>query len=202
MAKKIILGVVIAIAALMVLLAIIVQFQPSEFHVSRTVKVAATPAEVFEQVNDFHKWEQWSPWLKIDPQAKGTYEGPVAGEGAIFRWAGNAEVGEGSMEILESKPGEHVRIKLHFLKPFEDVAATAFQLQPEGELTAVTWSMDGHLNAISKLLCLFVMDMDAMIGEKYEEGLLNIKQIVEAPDPSPTESSEPVAEAAAGKTLQ
>ena len=190
MAKKIILGVVIAIAALMVLLAIIVQFQPSEFHVTRTVKVAAAPEEVFEQVNDFHKWEQWSPWLKVDPNAKGTYEGPTAGEGAIFRWAGNAEVGEGSMEILESKPAEHVRIKLHFLKPFEDIAATDFHLKPEGDLTAVTWSMDGHMNTISKLLCLFVMDMDTMIGDKYEEGLLNIQKIVEAPEPTVTNAAE------------
>src|SRR5688572_798523 len=118
--------IVLPIAAVLVVLAIgfaaDVALQPAEFHIERTALMKATPAEVFAQVNDFHKWEGWSPWLKVDPNAKGTYEGPESGEGAIFRWAGNAEVGEGSMTILESKPHELIRIKLHFVKPFEDTA--------------------------------------------------------------------------------
>jgi hypothetical protein len=118
--------------------------------------------------------------LDLDPNSKVTFEGPEAGEGAIFRWAGNAEVGEGSMTIQESRPPEYVKIELHFIKPFEDTAITEFKLAPDGDATNVTWTMDGQHNFVSKAMCLLVMDMDKMIGDKYEEGLANMQAVVEA----------------------
>ena len=178
--------VILPIAAVLLVLAVgfaaDVALQPAEFHIERTALMKAAPADAFAQVNDFHKWDGWSPWIKIDPNAKSTFEGPESGEGAIFRWAGNAEVGEGSMTILESKPHELIRIKLHFVKPFEDTAQTDFTFRPEGDQTAVTWSMDGKNNFVSKMICLLLMDMEAMIGGKYEEGLAKMKSIVEAPE--------------------
>jgi Polyketide cyclase / dehydrase and lipid transport len=201
MLKKILLGSAAASVVLVGLLVIVIAMQPSEFHIERSAKMAAAPGEVFEQVNDFHKWDGWSPWVKLDPNAKNSFEGPAAGEGAIFRWAGNAEVGEGSMTILESRPPEHVRIKLHFVKPFEDTAITEFMLKPAGDETSVTWSMDGKNNFISKAFCLFIMNMDKMIGDKYEEGLASMKKIVEAPEEAkPREESAKPAEETSTKS--
>jgi len=97
----------------------------------------------------------------------------------MFRWAGNKEVGEGSMTITESRPSERIRIKLEFLKPFRDTATTEFTFKPEGDQTTVTWSMAGENNFMSKAVCLF-MDMDKMVGGKYEEGLATLKSLVEA----------------------
>ena len=45
----------------------------------------------------------WSPWAKIDPAAKITFEGPPAGTGAGYTWAGNNKVGEGRMTITDSQ---------------------------------------------------------------------------------------------------
>jgi hypothetical protein len=204
MLRKIILSVLAVAALLIIGLAIAIAMQPNTFHIERSATMAAPPETVFAQVNDFHKWEAWSPWLKADPNAKTTYEGPAQGEGAIYRWAGNAEVGEGSVTIAESRPPEYVRIRLHFLKPFEDTAVTEFSLKPDGDKTTVTWSMDGQNNFMSKAFGLLVMDMEAMIGGKYEEGLASMKQIVEAapvevagdaPAATPVEtSSEPLPE--------
>ena len=72
MLKKILIVLVTIIA----LFLIVVALQPSEFSVERTATMAAPPATVFEQVNDFHKWEAWSPWAKLDPDAKIAFEGP------------------------------------------------------------------------------------------------------------------------------
>jgi hypothetical protein len=180
--KKILIGAAVAAVVLLAILTVVIAMQPSEFHIERSARMHAPPAEVFEQVNDFHNWNHWSPWLDLDPNAKNTFEGSTSGEGAVFRWAGNADVGEGSMEILESRPPEQVRIKLHFLKPFEDTAATEFKLKPEGDETLVTWSMDGRHNFFSKAMCVLFMDMDEMIGSKYEVGLARMKKIVEAPE--------------------
>jgi polyketide cyclase/dehydrase/lipid transport protein len=198
MRKKIILGILGALAVLIIGFVAVAAMQPSEFHIARSATMAAAPDEVFTQVNDFHKWESWSPWLKIDPNAKTTYEGPSEGEGAIFRWAGNSEVGEGSMTIIESRPHEHIRIKLDFLKPFENTANAEFAFKPVDDKTNVTWSMSGKNNLLGKVMCL-LMNMDKMIGDKYDEGLANMKKIVEAPPPNqpepaaPTSATEPPA---------
>jgi hypothetical protein len=195
MVKKIVLAVSAVVLVLAIGLVTVIAMQPSEFHIERSATMSAPPEKVFAQVNDFHHWENWSPWLKVDPNAKGTYEGPSSGEGAIFRWTGNAEVGEGSMTITESRPHELIRIKLHFLKPMEDTATTDFTFQPSGDETKVTWSMDGRNNFIAKAMCLFVFDMEEMIGGKYEEGLASMKAIVEATEAtSADESPMPIVE--------
>lgn len=185
MLKKVLLSVAAIVAVSVIGFVVVVAMQPSEFHVERSATMAAPPDTVFAQINDFHKWDAWSPWLKIDPSAKTSFEGPSSGEGAVFRWAGNADVGEGNMTIVESRPNERVRINLHFIKPFEDTAPTEFVLKGDGNQTTVTWTMDGRNNFLSKIFCLF-MSMDQMIGSKYEEGLANMKAIVET---APTEPS-------------
>jgi hypothetical protein len=169
----------IAIAAIIVVFVVVVALQPSEFRIVRSATISAPAPAVFAQVNDFHNWEAWSPWAKLDPAAKATFEGPSAGTGAIFKWAGNKEVGEGSMTITESRPSDLIRIKLEFLRPFEATNSAEFTFKPEGNRTAVTWSMEGKNNFIAKAVCLF-MNMDKMVGGQFEQGLAQMKSVAEA----------------------
>jgi hypothetical protein len=171
--------ILIALAAIVVVFVGVVAMQPSDFRIVRTATMSAPAPAVFAQVNDFHNWEAWSPWAKLDPAAKNSFEGPFAGTGAIFRWAGNKEVGEGSMTITESRPSDLIRIKLEFLKPFAGTNTAEFTFKPDGDQTAVTWSMAGENNFIAKAVCLF-MNRDKMVGGKFEEGLAQMKSIVEA----------------------
>jgi hypothetical protein len=187
MAKKILLTVVVVLVVVVGGFLGIVAMQPSKYHIERSAAMAAPPEEVFEHINNLRKWNDWSPWAKLDPHAKNTFEGPESGEGAIFRWAGNDQVGEGSLTIVESKPSEHVKLKLDFIKPMQDTATTDFRFQPSGEKTVVTWTMDGENGFVEKMFCMF-MDMEGMVGGSYEEGLANIKKIVEAP-PAGSEAS-------------
>jgi hypothetical protein len=174
MTKKIL----IAIGAIVVVFLIVVALQPAEFRVVRSASMSAPPPAVFEQVNDLHKWAAWSPWEKLDPALKRTYEGPAAGTGAIYRWVGNNKVGEGSMTITESRPSDLIRIKLEFLQPFASTADTEFTFKPEGNQTEVTWSMAGKNNFMAKAMCLF-MNMDKMVGGQFEQGLAQMKSLVE-----------------------
>jgi hypothetical protein len=171
--------ILIAVAVLVVLFVIIVALQPSEFRVARSATVSAPSPAVFAQVNDFHKWEAWNPWGKIDPAMKQTYEGAAAGTGAIYTWTGNNEVGEGRMTITESRPSELIRINLEFFKPFAANSSAEFTFKPEGNQTAVTWSMAGQNNFMAKAIHLFI-NMDKMIGGQFEKGLASMKSIVEA----------------------
>jgi uncharacterized protein YndB with AHSA1/START domain len=171
--------VLIAIAVIVVVFAVIVVLQPSSFRVARSTSISAPPAVVFAQVNDFHKWEAWNPWGKIDPAMKQTYEGAPAGTGAVYSWAGNNEVGVGRMTITERRPNDLIRIKLEFFKPFAARSQSEFTFKPEGGQTAVTWSMTGNNNFMAKAVHLF-MNMDKMVGGQFEKGLAQMKAVVEA----------------------
>src|SRR2546423_14856332 len=122
MLKKILIG----LAAVVGIFLIIVALQPAQYRVVRTATIPAAPAAVFDQVNDLHKWDAWSPWAKLDPAVKNTFEGPQAGTGAVFAWVGNSQVGEGRMTITDSRANELVRLKPAFIKPFASVATTEF----------------------------------------------------------------------------
>jgi len=171
--------ILIAVAVIIVVLAVIVALQPSEFRVARSATISAPAPAVFAQVNDFHKWEAWNPWGKIDPAMKQSYEGAPAGTGAIYTWAGNNEVGEGRMTIIENRPSELIRVKLEFFKPFAATNTAEFTFKPEANQTVVTWSMFGENNFMAKAIHLF-MNMDEMIGGQFEKGLASMKSIVEA----------------------
>ncbi|MGQ0446544.1 MAG: SRPBCC family protein [Beijerinckiaceae bacterium] len=171
---------------LMVLAVIVIAFlvavalRPSEFRVERTARIAAAPASVFEQINDFHRWESWSPWAELDPSARNSFEGKPAGEGAVFAWSGNTKVGQGRMTITESRPSELIRIKLDFMKPFRATNAATFTFKPEGDQTVVAWSMAGRNNFMGKAMGLF-MNCDKMVGGQFETGLANLKSVTEGP---------------------
>ncbi|OAI42973.1 polyketide cyclase [Verrucomicrobia bacterium SCGC AG-212-E04] len=168
----------LALVALIVVFAIVVALQPASYRIVRSTKIAAPPGTVFPLVNDFHKWDAWSPWAKLDPAMKTTFEGPTAAPGSIYKWSGNKEVGEGQMTLLESKLNELVRIKLEFLKPFADTCATDFTFKPDGNGTDVNWSMSGNRNFVAKAICLF-MNMDKLVGGDFEKGLAKMKSEAE-----------------------
>lgn len=176
MLKKLFLGLI----ALLVVLAVVVAMQPDDYRISRSTAVAATPDQVFAQVNDFHNWDAWSPWAKLDPNAKAMFEGPRAGEGAVFAWSGNNEVGEGRMTLTQSRPNELIRIKLDFIKPMEGTSDVEFTFKPQNTDTVVTWTMSGRNNFIGKAICL-IMNQDKMIGGYFEKGLASLKSVAETP---------------------
>jgi hypothetical protein len=171
--------ILIAIAAIVVVFAVVVALQPSSFHVARSIRISAPTAEVFAQVNDFHKWEAWNPWGKIDPAMKQSYEGAPSGTGAFYTWAGNNEVGEGRMTVIESRPSDLIRIRLEFFKPFAATSLSEFTFKPEGDQTAVTWTMTGNNNFMAKAVHLF-MNMDNMVGGQFEKGLAQMKAAAQA----------------------
>jgi hypothetical protein len=170
--------ILLALLAIIVIFAVFVALQPAGFRVTRSATIDAPPATVFPQVNDFHNWDAWSPWAKIDPAMKQTYEGAPAGTGAIYRWSGDNKVGEGRMTMTESRPVDRVGIKLEFMRPFKATNTAEFTFQPQGPGTLVTWSMSGQKNFMTKAVHLF-MDMDKMLGGQFDKGLAQMKAVVE-----------------------
>ena len=171
---------IIAILFAMLVAAILVYAatRPDSFRIERSATIKAAPEKVFPLINDFHQWEAWSPWEKIDPGLKRTYEGAASGKGAVYSWNGNKDVGAGRMEIVESTPASKIVLKLDFTAPFAANNAVEFILERQGETTRITQAMYGPSPFISKLMGLF-FSIDKMVGDKYEQGLASLKAIAE-----------------------
>ncbi len=167
------------VAALIVVLLVVVALQPAAFQIARSTTISAPAAAIFPHVNDLHAWVAWSPFEKLDPAMKRTYEGPPSGAGASQSWSGNSKAGEGRLTIMESKLNELVRLKLEFVRPFACCNNVDFTFKPEGSQTVVSWDMTGENGFMAKGFGL-IMNMDKMVGKEFAEGLANLKSVVEA----------------------
>jgi uncharacterized protein YndB with AHSA1/START domain len=174
MLRRLVIGLVALIAAF----AVVVWFQPDDYRLTRSTVIAAPAARVFAQVNDLRKWDDWSPWAKLDPNAKVTFEGPQSGVGASFKWNGNDKVGAGTMTITESRPNERVATRTDFVKPFTGTSHSDFVFSEQSGQTNVIWTMAGKQNFIGKAMCLFI-SMENMLGPDFEKGLMQLKQVGE-----------------------
>jgi hypothetical protein len=144
--------------------------------VSRTATIAAPADKIFPHINNFKKWDAWSPWAKLDPNAKSSFSGPEQGTGAVFAWDGNMDVGKGQMTIVESKPNESLKIKLDFSSPTVQSNDVDFVLLPEGEGTKVTWTMSGERSFVDRIFCT-LFQVDSMVGAMYEKGLESLGKV-------------------------
>jgi uncharacterized protein YndB with AHSA1/START domain len=156
---------------------VLIQRRPDEFRVTRSVAIDAPAQAIFDNVNELRKWDAWSPWAKLDPNATSNFDGPSAGVGSSMSWAGK-KVGVGRMTIVESRPNDLVRFKLEFEKPMKAVNTAEFLLSPDAERTTVSWTMFGRNSFIGKAMGLF-MNCDKMVGEQFEKGLATLKAVSE-----------------------
>jgi hypothetical protein len=175
MLKKILLGLVAIIALFLVYAAT----RPAAFRVERSATLPASPTALFAHVNDHQKFNTWNPFLKLDPNVKNTYSGPAAGVGAVCSWDGNSDIGAGSSTIIESKPGELVRMRMDWKRPMEGTSTVDFTFKPAGDKTVVTWAMYGQNNFLGKVMSVF-MDCDKMCGPAFEQGLADLGKVASA----------------------
>jgi uncharacterized protein YndB with AHSA1/START domain len=175
-------------------------FLPTSAHVERSITTTASPQTVFELVNGFRRFNEWSPWAQLDHDAKYTFSGPDTGVGARMEWTSDKpDVGSGSQEIIAVEPGRSVTNALDFGQ--QGRATARLTLTPEAVGTRVVWAFDtsfeGHY-----FQRYFGLLMDRFIGPDYEKGLARLKQLAEAGTPAeaPAISAPEVAESAAPAT--
>ncbi|MCE9611124.1 MAG: SRPBCC family protein [Chthoniobacter sp.] len=179
MIKKILLG----LAAIIALVLLVAAFKSPDFRVERSLTIAAPPEALFGWFNSPKKFDEFNPWLKLDPAAKVEYTGPESGVGAVASWAGKA-TGKGRATIIESKPGELVRLRMDWIEPMEGVSTVDYLFKPEGGKTTVTWAMYGKSNFVGRLMSIF-MSCESMCGPQFEKGLADVAKLVTTAKPAP-----------------
>jgi uncharacterized protein YndB with AHSA1/START domain len=171
---------IIGIIVLLVIAAVLIiaATKPDTFRVQRSTTIAAPPEKIFPHINDFHAWTAWSPYERKDPNMKRAFSGAAMGQGAIYEWDGDKNVGRGRIEITEASPPSRGALNLDMLKPFEAHNKVDFTLEPQGSATLVTWAMHGHTPYLAKIMHVF-FNMDRMVGGDFEAGLANLKAVAE-----------------------
>ena len=169
MLKTILLVAVLAIAAVLFYAAT----RPDTFSLQRSLWIQAPPARIHALINDLRQFNTWNPYEKKDPAIQGHYPGPTAGPGARYEFKGNRDVGEGSLEIVDSA-AQRVTMRLDMTAPMQGSNTITFTLVPREAGTEVTWAIQGASPYVAKLMGIF-LNMDDMIGRDFESGLVALK---------------------------
>lgn len=184
------------LVGLILLLLIVSLFLPSQVHVEREAVIDAPQEVVFNQVNTLRNWEDWSPWHTIDPEMKLHYEGPPAGEGARYRWeSDHRNVGNGSLTITRSERPARIETEMDFME--QGTAQGSYTFEPTNGGTRVVWAMDSDMgrNPVGRY---FGLMMDRWIGQDFERGLANLKQVSEEAARKDTTGADAPVQAAEG----
>lgn len=172
--------VAMSYAVVMFLIAVLIMARRTsdEYRVSRSNIIYASPAALYQQVNTLRNWQSWSPWAKIDPNAKIIFEGPESGVGAVMHWEGNKKIGKGSLTITEVRPDAYIQFRLDMQKPISSTSTVEFRFDNNGSNQLVTWAMYGKKDYTAKIMSV-AFNCDKHLGEQLEKGLSNLKSLVE-----------------------
>jgi effector-binding domain-containing protein len=167
-------------------------FINGEYDVEREITINQPKAMVFDYVRYLKNQDKFSVWAKMDPNMKKGFEGIDGTVGCFSTWDSEIDsVGKGEQEIKKIIKGERIDFELRFLKPFEATDNAYFITDSIGEnQTKIKWGFDGKMNYPMNLMLLF-MDMEGMLAPSLEEGLENLKNILESiPTKIPVEITE------------
>ncbi len=171
--------VLYVLLALVIIIAILGAFAPNDFKVQRDITINKPNAVVFDYVRYLKNQDNWSVWSKMDPNMKKEYRGEDGKVGFVSGWVGNDKVGKGEQEILSFEEGKRMTVELRFMKPFEATNQAYYTTDAVGDnQTKVTWAMEGKSPFPFNVMMLF-MNMDKMVGKDFEDGLANLKVVLE-----------------------
>lgn len=176
MLKKILIVLVVLIAGLIAAALL----KSPDFRVERSITVVAPPEAVFVWFNSHKKFNEFNPWLKMDPGAKVEYLGPETGVGSASTWEGKM-TGKGKATITESKPNELIRLRMDWLEPMEGVSTVDYLFKTDAGQTTVTWAMYGKNEGLMPKLVSLFMDCESMCGTEFEKGLADMAKLVATP---------------------
>ncbi|MFD2601936.1 SRPBCC family protein [Flavobacterium suzhouense] len=137
--------------------AIIALFIPKEYVVEALTIVNKSKHEVFDYIKYINNQEEYSKWVKTDPNIKKTLTGVDGTVGYIYAWNGNSKAGEGEQEITGIIDGERITTEVRFVRPFKSIAHFYMTTEAESEhSTKVVWHMTGKspypLNLMTALM--------------------------------------------------
>jgi uncharacterized protein YndB with AHSA1/START domain len=177
---NIFLFIIIALAGIVAVLLLIGLFTKKDYSASREVIINKPKTLVFGYLKLLKNQNKWSVWGSMDPDMRMSFNGTDGTEGFVSAWEShNKNVGAGEQEILKIVEGERLDYEMRFIKPFKSTSWAYITTTSINEhQTKVLWGFNGKMSYPSNLMLVF-MNMEKMIGNDFEKGLLNLKAILE-----------------------
>lgn len=174
---KVVLWVVVILIAIPLVLALFVK---KSYSVEREVTINKPEHEVFDYIRMLKNQDNYSKWSTMDPDMKQNYEGVDGTPGFVSSWdSEKRDVGKGEQTIVNVVEGEKIDYELHFIEPFEARAQAYMETEPVTDSsTTVKWGFSSKMNYPMNVMLLF-MNMEEMISKDLDEGLGNLKDIME-----------------------
>jgi len=169
----------ITLAVLVVIIGGLGLVAPTSMHIEREVTINKPKAQVFSYLKSLKNMSVWSPWAKMDPNMKVEYRGVDGAVGSVSAWSGNSKVGQGEQEVKNILDGERIDFELRFEKPMKDTSTAYLITEAVNDTqTKVKWGMSGKSPFPRNIIC-FVMNMQKKLTASFDEGLTNLKGILE-----------------------
>lgn len=177
---KIIKIILLSIAVIIVSILAVALFIPKDYKLERTIVIQAPKDTVFNYIKHLKNQNEYSVWNKMDPKIKNKYTGIDGTVGFVSAWESEVKnVGTGSQTITKIVEGESMISKLKFEKPFKAENNTEISAIALDNLnTKVTWAFSGSYRYPMNIMKL-VFNLEKMIGKDFEDGLENLKVILE-----------------------
>lgn len=167
------LKILLVVLGILVLIVLAGFLFPRNLDIQRSRTINAPVEMIYDQVENLHNWEKWSPWHKIDPEMKITYNEGGIGKGASYTWTSDHKsVGNGTLTITEAKPFEFIDTEMDFGDQGIGTAGFVFKETEAG--VEVSWDMHSDIgnNPIGRWFGLL---MKKSINEAYDRGLADIE---------------------------
>jgi len=176
---KVIKYILIGLIGIVVLTLTVGLFLPSNYQVKQSIVINVPANVVFDEVNNFKQWNNWSPWQGQDPNTHISYEGPSSGVGNKMLWdSKNPKVGKGSQEIIISVPNKHIQTVLKFAG-WDGITKASWDFEEqEHNKTRVTWTFNSQIgrNIFYKYMSLI---FKPALKRDYAKGLQQLKNHTE-----------------------
>ena len=157
-----------------VALSIFVATQKGDFTVERSQIINSPKSTVFNFVNDYRNWEDFSSWIVEDPEMQITYTKKTIGPGAIFSWEGKESTGD--MLTLFVKENDSISQKMNY----DGTSSSVFwSFKDTIGGTKVTWKTTGKMSFTMKVYTAFNGGINKIIGEINEKSLANLDKTLD-----------------------
>jgi uncharacterized protein YndB with AHSA1/START domain len=169
------------VLGIIVLFFIVAAIAPKDYEVVRSTEINQPSDVVYDYIKYLNNQDNFSTWANMDPDMKKTFKGEDGTVGYVSRWESeNEDVGVGEQEIIKMEDGKRIDYELRFESPWESTSPAWLAVSTTNSgLTKVEWGFSGHMDYPMNIMLLF-MDMEEMLGKDLQDGLNNLKGILES----------------------
>lgn len=146
------------------------------YDVKESRVIHTDPAVIFNEINDYKNWQEWSPWYEQDTTVITTYSENSIGKGASYSWTSKKSAG-GKLETVVVEKPKSINQVIYLKTPFGEIKSDMYwRLEAVSEGTNVTWGMKGEMAFFIRFM---TKNMKTQLEPLFERGLELLEETIQ-----------------------